>query len=158
MESKVDVAWKDPEFDPVFQLEMQSAGIYVKNMSSHTSTLKIKEMFSKFGNISKIFKYTRKAIVVFESIHSAQEAREAMNNKRVDGCVWKIHAAKKFDELRMKEQPDKNLIFSINFLDMPDKLDLKSIVASGSLPEDGLESVAMMATNICQNAIKRQQI
>jgi hypothetical protein len=33
------------------------------------------------------------------------------------GSVWKIFPAKKFDEERAKELPDRNLSFSKNFLE-----------------------------------------
>jgi hypothetical protein len=40
---------------------------------------------------------------VFDSIEAAKEAFLNMQGKRIDKCVWNIHAAKKYDEWRMKE-------------------------------------------------------
>ncbi len=85
----------------------------------------------------------------------AKQAYELMNEKRVDGLVWRIYPARKQDEERIKNQPDKNLIFSKNFLDDSDSQVLMKFVFDGTLPE--INQKATTNANAIMERIKSLQ-
>lgn len=159
MGHNVKTVWKDPNFDVIAELARDTRTIYIKNISYSTSIEDLRSLLGKFGQIHKIKKYATKAYVEFDDIDSAKAAVEAMNDKRVAGLCWKIFPSKKLDEEKARESPDKNMVFSKNFLDDEDSEVLNKFVFYGQLPEINQKSL-QTAQSIIEHYrnIQKQQV
>lgn len=60
---------------------------------------------------------------------------EVMNDKRIDGTLWRVHPARVYDQQREKDNLDKDYIFSKNFLEEYDRQLMNKFLYDGSLPE-----------------------
>ena len=58
-----------------------------------------------------------------------------MNEKRVDGSVWRVFPARIYDHERERDNNDKDYIFSKNFLEEYDRQLINKFIYDGSLPE-----------------------
>ena len=156
MQNTIQVAWKEPAYDIISELAMETKTIYIKNMSFSTSFERLKTLLSKYGTIVKIKKFADKAFVQYDSIKSAKKASEALQDKRIDGMLWRIYPAKSYDEEKAKENSDKNIMFSKNFLEEADQHVLLRFSYDGTLPEIGTNYM-QAAGNIVEYAKKYQK-
>ncbi|EAS04362.2 RNA recognition motif protein (macronuclear) [Tetrahymena thermophila SB210] len=154
---KIDVCWKEPDFDIIKELSMQTKVLCVKNISSCTETSKIKDAFSVYGTVVRIQRYSTHAFVEFLNIESAKNALAALSDKRFEGgIIWHIYPAKKLDIERQYEDVDKNRTFSKNFLPETDQQILRKFLFDGQLP--ALDSkVSQTASNLLQHIKSMQQ-
>lgn len=98
MKCKIDVNWKEPDFDIIKELSMQTRVLCVKNFSQNTDTSKIRDAFQIYGTVLRIQRYSTHGFIEFLTIESAQNALAALNDKRFEGgLVWHIYPAKKLD-------------------------------------------------------------
>lgn len=132
---KLSCSWKDPNFDIITELSFEARVLYIKNLSSQTTVPRLKEICEKNGKVFRIKKYATKAFVEFDCIKSAKDAYEALNEKRIDGLVWKIFAARKYDAEKERDLPDRNICFSKNFISEADQQVLLKFAYDGSIPD-----------------------
>lgn len=132
---KLSCSWKDPNFDIITELSFETRVLYVKNISSQTTVPRLKEICEKHGKVYRIKKYATKAFVEFDSIKAAKEAYESLNEKRIDGLIWKIFPARKYDAEKERDLPDRNICFSKNFISEADQQVLLKFAYDGTVPE-----------------------
>lgn len=132
---KLSCSWKDPNFDIIAELSFETRVLYIKNISSQTTVPRLKEICEKHGKVFRIKKYATKAFIEFDSINAAKEAFETLNDKRIDGLIWKIFPARKFDAEKERDLPDRNICFSKNFISEADQQVLLKFAYDGTVPE-----------------------
>lgn len=115
MDKTVKSCWKDPNYDIITELSYETRVIEIWPLSYHTTVHDLKQIFDKFGTVLRIKKYATKCLVEFETIQSCKLAYESLNEKRVDGLVWNMTPARKFDTAKQNNLPDRNICFSKNF-------------------------------------------
>lgn len=115
MDKTLSATWKDPNFDIIQELSFETRVLYVLPLSFQTTVEQVREIFEKYGKCLRIKKYASKCIVELDSIESAKDAYQNLHEKRVDGLVWKIHPARRFDSEKERDLPDRNICFSKNF-------------------------------------------
>lgn len=153
---KLNCSWKDPNFDIITELSFETRVLYVKNISSQTTVPRLKEICEKYGKVYRIKKYATKAFVEFDSIKAAKDAYESLNDKRVDGLVWKIFPARKYDAEKERDLPDRNICFSKNFISEADQQVLLKFAYDGTVPEID-EKVLVACNKIIENVKLHQK-
>ena len=131
--------------------------LYLKNLSSQTTVPRLKEICKKFGKVYRIKKYAAMAFVEFDSIKSSKKAYENLNEKRIDGLIWKIFPARKYDAEKERDLPDRNICFSKNFISEVDQQVLLKFAYDGTIP-DVDEKVIKSCNKIIENVKSMQKI
>ena len=134
-DSKVQAVWKEPAYDVISELSTETPCVYIKNLAFATNAERIKTLLTPHGKVLRVKKFMDRAFVEFDTISAAKRSLEAFQERRIDGMVWKILPAKRYDEEREREEQDKNLTFSKNFLDQADQQTLLKFAYSGMLPD-----------------------
>lgn len=147
---------KDPNFDIIQELSFETRVLHVSPLSYQTTVPQIKEIFEKYGKIKSIKKYATKCFVELENSDVAKAAYTDLHEKRVDGLIWKIHPARKYDSEKERDFPDRNICFSKNFLDEADQQILLKFAFHGSKP-DISDDVMNNANNVIEQAKMVQQ-
>jgi len=147
----ISAVWREPNFDILHELALETKVVYIKNISANTDTEKLRNIASAYGEIVKLKKFVDRAFIEFTTIESAQKMIEQCHEKRPDGLAWKVLPSKRLDEEKVKENPDKNSIFSKNFLEEEDQQNLLKFAFSGTLSEIDKELV-QKASSIIQSA------
>jgi len=153
---KLTCSWKDPNFDIITELSFETRVLYIKNISSQTTVPRLKEICERFGKVFRIKKYATKSFVEFDSIKAAKEAYESLNEKRIDGLVWKIFPARKYDAEKERDLPDRNICFSKNFISEADQQVLLKFAYDGTVPEID-EKVLIACNRIIENVKMHQK-
>lgn len=154
---KLSCSWKDPNFDIITELSFETRVLYIKNLSSQTTVPRLKEVCEKHGRVFRIKKYATKAFVEFDSIKAAKDAYENLNEKRIDGLIWKIFPARKYDAEKERDLPDRNICFSKNFITEVDQQVLLKFAYDGSIPQVE-EKVLNTCNKIIDNVKAMQKI
>lgn len=98
LKSKIEVCWKEPDFDVIKELSNQTRVLCVKNISASTDTTKIRDAFQAYGAVVRIQRYATEAFIEFLSVDNAKQALAGLSDKRFEaGLVWHIYPAKKID-------------------------------------------------------------
>lgn len=147
---------KDPNFDIIHELSFETRVLHVSPLSFQTTHAQIKEIFESFGKVLRIKKYATKCLVELDTSDAAKLAYQNLHEKRVDGLVWKIAPARKYDAEKERDLPDRNICFSKNFLDEGDQQVLLKFAFHGSKPEIS-EEVLNNANNVIEQAKMLQQ-
>ena len=156
MNKTITASWKDPNFDIINELSFETRVLYVKNISHLTTVESLKNMFCQYGKVLRIKKYAYKAFIEFETIESAKQAYENLNEKRVDGLLLKIHPARRYDAEKERDLPDRNICFSKNFLSSTDQQVLLKFAFDGEAPQIE-ESIAKKCQDIIENVKQAQK-
>lgn len=153
---KLNCSWKDPNFDIVTELSFETRVLYIKNISTQTTVPRLKEICEKYGKVFRIKKYATKAFIEFDSIKASKEAFEGLNDKRIDGLIWKIFPARKYDAEKERDLPDRNICFSKNFISEADQQVLLKFAYDGTVPEID-EKILTSCNKIIENVKSDQK-
>lgn len=74
MKKTITTFWKEPHFDILKELSMETRTLYIKNISVTTTAQGIRNTVSHFGIINRLVHYANKAYVEFSSVHEAKKA------------------------------------------------------------------------------------
>ncbi len=131
---KVSPSWKEPNYDVIAELALETRVLYVKKLSKDTTIDTLKVILSRFGRVLRLKKQADRVYVEFDTVANARNAYDNLNMQKVDGAVWECYPAKLYDEDKAKDVAYNNIIFSKGFLDEYDQHMLLKFVYDGQFP------------------------